>query len=350
MERIQTGIKLFFWFAFLAFLGASIPHVAYFFRAFEPLGGADDNWWWIESYGIAVSIDLTVFLLSVTVAQLHRQGRSLGLIVSVWAFILALSGLSWFINYKYAMHFINTSMISPTKVTLPFINILIPDVNPVIASCFQVLAIAYTWISDKIAADEKPKTAAELEAEANELASISVQKQRIAAIKKENNVTAFGGLIDTGADVFGHFKSRVLKPSIDVQSPAPEAINEQSKEATTEELELLELQSKSVEEDNQNDNQSQLESGENVSEIDNQNSTLQGLSGRSTISIEEAATILQCEIKTVKALRASGKLKTAAKNNERITVASIKSYAESREKVNQRPRTRRTEPQLRAVK
>jgi hypothetical protein len=40
----------FFWFAFAAFLAASIPHVSYFFRAFEPVDAGLDWWsWWLES-------------------------------------------------------------------------------------------------------------------------------------------------------------------------------------------------------------------------------------------------------------------------------------------------------------
>jgi len=46
MDKAQIVLKWFFWVAFAAFLSASIPHVAYFFRAFEPQNPAEDAWWW----------------------------------------------------------------------------------------------------------------------------------------------------------------------------------------------------------------------------------------------------------------------------------------------------------------
>ncbi len=175
-------IRAFFWFAFAAFLAASIPHVAYFFRAYEPTDTSIV--WELVSYGIALSIDVTIFLLSVTVAGMRRQHKSAGLIFSVWIFIIGLAALSWYINFKYAAHFIDTGMVSPTQVTLPFLG-TIADINPVIASMFQILAIAYTWISDKIAADEQVKSAAELEDEAAELERKVAAKKRINSAKNE---------------------------------------------------------------------------------------------------------------------------------------------------------------------
>jgi hypothetical protein len=35
MSKVNTFLQWFFWFAYASFLLASIPHVAYFFRAFE---------------------------------------------------------------------------------------------------------------------------------------------------------------------------------------------------------------------------------------------------------------------------------------------------------------------------
>lgn len=196
-------IKGFFWFAFAAFLGASIPHVAYFFRAFEPQGDGQDMIWWGVSFAIAVSIDITIFLLSLTVAGMHRRNAAGGLIFSVWVFVLGLTALSWYINGKYAMRFIDTSMISPTALNVPYLG-RIADINPIIASMFQVLAIAYTWVADKIAADEKPKTAAELAAELAELEQVETLKQRKAAIKRGGNISGFTGSIDFASTVAKH--------------------------------------------------------------------------------------------------------------------------------------------------
>lgn len=138
-------MKVFFWVAFAVFLAASIPHVAYFFRAFEPTNGW---WYWFIAYAIAISIDVTVFLLSMTVAELRHRHVSNWLTVSVWAFIVALAALSWAINWEYAMQFASNMLSKPSSYWF------VAFFNPIVASCFQTLCIAYTWISDKIAQAE----------------------------------------------------------------------------------------------------------------------------------------------------------------------------------------------------
>ena len=69
-------MKYFFWIAFAVFLAASIPHVAYFFASFEPSQGPAGVWWWTVSYAIAISIDVTVYLLSWTAFQRYRRYRT----------------------------------------------------------------------------------------------------------------------------------------------------------------------------------------------------------------------------------------------------------------------------------
>ena len=69
-------MKYFFWIAFAVFLAASIPHVAYFFASFEPSQGPEGVWWWAVSYAIAISIDVTVYLLSWTAFQRYRRYRT----------------------------------------------------------------------------------------------------------------------------------------------------------------------------------------------------------------------------------------------------------------------------------
>jgi hypothetical protein len=198
-------IRGFFWFAFAAFLAASIPHVAYFFRAFEPSGSGLEPYWWAVAYAIAVSIDVTIFLLSLTVAQMQRRRAARGVILSVWAFVLALVLLSWYINYQYAQQFASPSMLSHT----PTIRLaVIGNIDPLIASMFQVLALAYTWIADKIAEEEPEKTARDLEQEAEELARKLSAKQHIAALKDQQKGQRVKSLIATARDI-----KRELLPS-----------------------------------------------------------------------------------------------------------------------------------------
>jgi hypothetical protein len=183
MSRVSKFLQWFFWVAFASFLTASIAHVTYFFRAYEPQNDGQDMLWWVVSFSIALSIDVTIFLLSVTVANLHRSKRGGSLIASVWVFIIGLAILSFYVNYKYAQHFTDIGMISPTTLVIPWVG-TIGDINPFIASMFQILAICYTWIADKIVSDEKPLTAQELKVQADELENLAVEQKRIAAIKR----------------------------------------------------------------------------------------------------------------------------------------------------------------------
>src|SRR5947209_18423217 len=104
MSWVNRALKGFFWFAFASFLAASIPHVAYFFRAFElqATAGQDPVFYWGIAYALAVAIDVIIVLLSVTVAQLKHERVGRGSIISLWAFVLLLTGLVWLIDWQYA--------------------------------------------------------------------------------------------------------------------------------------------------------------------------------------------------------------------------------------------------------
>ena len=228
MNKVIRG---FFWFAFAAFLAASIPHVAYFFRAFEPSASGMEPYWWVVAYAIAVSIDVTIFLLSLTVAQMQRRRAARGVILSVWVFVLGLVLLSWYINYQYAQQFASPSMLSHA----PTIRLaLVGNIDPLIASMFQVLALAYTWIADKIAAEEPEKSAELLEREAEELARKLSAQARITALKDRQKGQRVRSLIATAREV-----KRELLPRHQAARPGtpPEEQAEQSEEPSREVVE-----------------------------------------------------------------------------------------------------------------
>lgn len=342
MTKASKALLIFFWVAFAAFLSASIPHVAWFFSVFEPVNGPEGWLYWAVSYGIAISIDVTTFLLSMTVAGMAKQGKKKSLQVSVWLFIVALAMLSWWINGKYAIHFEQAGVIAPSPVTLSFFGWWswhVQDMNPIIASCFQALAVAYTWIADKIAAGEKPKTAAELEAEANELEAVTVQKARIASIKRENIDSSLTGAMELGSTLFKKARNQFGK-----QKPAAEAIGENlneaeeidaSMEVDTGEREAINRPSIPVSQDDEKSNQTPPDGQENTDPITSQYPALIGLSGRDTIPIEKVAEMVGSDIKYVQSLRSKGTLKHAAKSNNLITVASLKTYLATRRKPRQ---------------
>lgn len=312
---MQKFVRGFFWFAFAAFLAASIPHVAYFFRSFEPLNDGSDLWWWCVSYFIAASIDVTIFLLSVTVAQLHRDHKSGGLIFSVWMFILALASLSWFINFKYAEHFLNADMLSATPLTLPLTSVRIADINPLIASAFQALAIAYTWISDKISANEQPKTATQIATEANELKAMNEALKSLKEAKRSATKDSLDGIAELGSYAFSKL------PKIRISRKKDETT-----ERNTDELEALNTDSIIDPAEDQLSNQLEEDCDEITTFEEDQQITPDSFNPRSTVSIEKAAELLNIQSITVTSLIRTGRLKTAARNKKRVTMASIKAY------------------------
>ena len=200
MSWVNRALKGFFWFAFASFLAASIPHVAYFFRAFEPqaTAGQDPLFYWGIAYALAVSIDVMIVLLSVTVAQLKHQRVGRGTILSIWAFILLLTGLSWFINWQYARQFSSAMLnqVAGTHLNLYFFSPNVGQIDPVIASMFQVFAIAYTYIADKIAMS-KPKTAAELKQETDEEEARGKELARLEDIRKRRRQQRVAAMVGT---------------------------------------------------------------------------------------------------------------------------------------------------------
>ncbi|TMD00494.1 MAG: hypothetical protein E6J11_05315 [Chloroflexi bacterium] len=200
MSWVNRALKGFFWFAFASFLAASIPHVAYFFRAFEPqaTAGQDPLFYWGIAYALAVSIDVMIVLLSVTVAQLKHQQVGRGTIYSIWAFILLLTGLSWFINWQYARQFSSAMLnqVAGTHLNLYFFSPNVGQIDPVIASMFQVFAIAYTYIADKIAMS-KPKTAEELKQETDEEEARVKELARLEDIRKRRRQQRVAAMVGT---------------------------------------------------------------------------------------------------------------------------------------------------------
>jgi hypothetical protein len=147
-------MKYFFWIAFAVFLAASIPHVAYFFASFEPSNGPEGIWWWCVSYAIAISIDVTVYLLSWTAFQRYRKYQTPKAVWQHWLLIVICTIFSWAVNWAYAKQFHSTSMLSSAEIAAPWLT----NVFPFMASAFPLLGIVYTMMAETItetAAEEK---------------------------------------------------------------------------------------------------------------------------------------------------------------------------------------------------
>lgn len=139
-------MKYFFWIAFAVFLAASIPHVAYFFASFEPSQGPEGIWWWAVSYAIAISIDVTVYLLSWTAFQRYRRYRSAKAVWQHWLLIVMCTVFSWAVNWAYAKQFHSTQMLSSAESAAPWLT----NIFPFMASAFPLLGIVYTMMAETI--------------------------------------------------------------------------------------------------------------------------------------------------------------------------------------------------------
>ena len=156
-------MKYFFWIAFAVFLAASIPHVAYFFASFEPSQGPEGVWWWGVSYAIAISIDVTIYLLSWTAFQRYRRYRTPKAVWQHWLLIVICTVFSWAVNWAYAKQFHSPTMLSAAERVAPWLI----NVFPFMASAFPLLGIVYTMMAETVSetdAEEKGKGATQLTA------------------------------------------------------------------------------------------------------------------------------------------------------------------------------------------
>jgi len=143
-------MKYFFWIAFAVFLAASIPHVAYFFASFEPSQGPEGVWWWAVSYAIAISIDVTVYLLSWTAFQRYRRYRTPKAVWRHWLLIVICTFFSWAVNWAYVKQFHSLTMLSSAESTAPWLI----TVFPFMASAFPLLGIVYTMMAETVSETE----------------------------------------------------------------------------------------------------------------------------------------------------------------------------------------------------
>lgn len=163
-------MKYFFWIAFAVFLAASIPHVAYFFASFEPSQGPEGVWWWAVSYAIAISIDVTVYLLSWTAFQRYRRYRTPRAVWQHWLLIVMCTVFSWAVNWAYAKQFHSPIMLSSAETTAPWLT----SVFPFMASAFPLLGIVYTMMAETVTETEA-KEKQEKDQQLSVLAELSKQ-------------------------------------------------------------------------------------------------------------------------------------------------------------------------------
>jgi hypothetical protein len=167
---VRGLVKTVFILCFGAFMYASIGHVAVFFQNYEQGGGGDI----FGSYLVAGAIDITALVTTVGV-MFFRKSMPKHVLVILWIFIIGLALYSFLINWEYASHFQNPSLLlQPTGSTTPVydkhgvlhyvpamqLNTSLEAINPALASCFTIFALIYSVVGEFFGA--KPPTAEEL--------------------------------------------------------------------------------------------------------------------------------------------------------------------------------------------
>lgn len=351
----KTSLKVALYLAFIVCLYVSIPHLAWVFHSWE--SGATDtpldlgvfgfnllntSHEWFNAYLQAMSIDVIIAFLSITLTNSkERTQTGIG-----YTFVTLLILISWFFNWLYSKEHAPRQGTIWNHVELVGL-IHLGTVTPIITSALPVFALAFTIMIDKLTGAKI--TAEELRQQADDMEAINTEMKRIASIKRTKNVDGATSLIDAGAKVFGHVKSKVKKQSPNnsqpqLTSPVEPLTATENTNGVPQENEFL-----ATERDTDKLNGVPLMSDETDPEIRSQKHPLSGMGGRATVTIEDAANMIGCQMKYVRTLRNRGKLKASPRNNELLTVASVKSYIVSREKGNSETQESDAPLQLHAV-
>jgi len=305
-HRITLGI---FWTAFGSFLATSIPHVAWLYQAFEPKEGA---WQFVASYGIALGIDVMIAWLSFV----QTIGKSKG-VWFTWVFIILLGVLSWYANYLYDMQHNPVQQLNIWTIELLGGWTTTGYITPIIISAIPLFAIAYTLMLSKLGA-RKVESVEEMRARLTDLQQRKAVEKELKALNKGRVKQAFTSVIDDSMEVLKHARTRVQQ---DLQSTSHAGDEQAANEEEREEDEATRVASSREEAHGPSSfNPRADEDGR-----PDDDPLWSGLSPHATVTIEKAAELLGLSANYVKSLRGKA-LKTAPRNKNQITIASIKHY------------------------
>lgn len=359
-STFRVAIRIVFLFAFIAFLSASISHVATFFHNFE-----EDRTNWISPYMLAISIDLTALVLTVGV-MFFRKDMPWYAAVITWIFIFALTAFSWTVNWEYARTYQGTDLKAGHLLAL---------INPVLASAFAFLNLAYSFVSEFF--NTKVKTADELQKELDRLEALEKVQARLNDYHSRNKKK---GIIQRTKDAVIEAKQAVkevigneVMPEINSPESASQAdgehigssmLTEAANGTIAPSLSSIETEpheeidgnsfeiSGGTDEDVKAENFDEQDGSDygtdmevdtdpemeaaNVTRFHRHGtllppttSTKLNVTRRKPFSIAEAAEFLECSERYVRELRKSGTL--VADQNGMVTAASVKAYRKKRE-------------------
>jgi hypothetical protein len=197
IERFTRG---FFWFGYAVFLSASIPHIAAYFRHFDPAtSGLANIFYWVIAVLLAVVIDVSDVLVSIAVMKAQANGAKFRDTSGFWVFILLIMALSWFFNWQYNVVYQTNEFRVVDKVAISLIwrHITVGQINPVIGSAFQLLLLVYTGMAHKFTQKPHEKSLEELQKEAEETQQRVTLQGQIDDAKRKQKTQQRAAFFDT---------------------------------------------------------------------------------------------------------------------------------------------------------
>jgi mannitol-specific phosphotransferase system IIBC component len=215
VTRVNKITRFIFWIAFLAFLSTSIPHVAWLYHIYEPVGKGDTtifgiSIWWVLCYAIAIGIDVLIAWLSFV--QTMKKGD-----IVTWIFIALLSILSWYANYLYDMN--NNPIVQQSiwKITLLWGSTTTGFITPIIVSAIPMFVIAYTFMLSRIQASSSVLSPEELKAQNDMEERLLAEKKRQATLKRDARNFALKGTVAGIVDMVAFTTQAIQTGLQDVQ-------------------------------------------------------------------------------------------------------------------------------------
>lgn len=225
---IRGLVKTVFIICYVAFMWASIHHLATFFNDFESDRGNT-----FGSYLLAGAFDITALVTTIGVMFFRRSmPRSIQWIV--WTFIVALAGYSFFVNWEYAAHYQNISLaLQQTGETTPvydaqgvlhYVPVMQTNtnllwINPILASGFTVFSLIYSVIAEFFGT--KPPNVSELVAKKKYLEETSELLNEIKTLEDKGKKPS---LIQRAKEVAMEVKSAANEVITSGDEPAQEEV------------------------------------------------------------------------------------------------------------------------------
>lgn len=334
----------------IVLLLASTPHIAAWFEHNDnPHTWLESAYAWVIGYGIALAIDGTALallygLIGLFQSKVKASGKKSGLIAG----LVFLALLSVYVNWQYDIQNATTAFAKADAVQV--FGMPLGNLNPFIGGSFALLTIFYAILSSIVQSDVKVEVTDE---------EYATEKRRLQREQdlKELRKSARSGLFQQG-------KEAIMGRERDSQELLNEAINflrnarelrakeshEQALQALSAHLNIrakttlpLLIQARNILATEEQEASMNTSTSDHEESKGSTSSDLDQMEGRATVSIEDAASMLDCQVKRVLALRNQGKLKHAPKRDNLITVASLRAYMATRRKRRASPRERDTD-------